>query len=70
MSKKYFEIEMITTDTISASSKEEAIEKWESERSRNDGGRYDFRRTGKVWQVPFVDEGRWVKLITAKRKEV
>jgi len=70
-SKKYYEIEMVTTDTISASSKEEAIEKWENERSRNDGDRYDFQMTGKMWEVPFEDTGRnWVKLIPAKRKEV
>ena len=71
MSKKYYEIEMVTNDTILASSKEEAIEKWESKRSRDEGGRYDFRRTGKVWEVPFKDTGRnWVELITARRKEV
>tara|TARA_R110000744_G_scaffold168683_1_gene286471 strand:+ start:1570 stop:1782 length:213 start_codon:yes stop_codon:yes gene_type:complete len=70
MSKKYYEIEMVTNDTISASSKEEAIEKWESEHHPDNDIRYDFRRTGKVWEVPFEDRGRWVELITAKRKEV
>tara|TARA_R100000231_G_C5293117_1_gene155194 strand:+ start:170 stop:424 length:255 start_codon:yes stop_codon:yes gene_type:complete len=76
--RKYFEIEVTTTVTLWADSKEEAIEKF-NEKYVNisyddcydgDYPEYDFKMTGKMWQVPFVDEGNWVKLLTAQKKEI
>ena len=73
MSKKYFEIEMITTATIEAENKNDAIKKWHHEYV--DLGEYDhpefhFDMTGNIWEVPFIDEGRWVKLLPQNRKKI
>jgi hypothetical protein len=75
--RKYFEIEVTTTITLWAESKQEAIEKfnekyvnvdWENDWSY--APHYEFTMTGKMWQVPFVDEGNWVKLLVNEKKEV
>jgi len=74
--RKYFEIEVTTTVTMWANSKEEAIEKFNDEYVNVDcqedpyACEYNFRMTGKIWQVPFIDEGNWVKLLTAQKKEI
>ena len=74
--RKYFEIEVTTTVTLWADSKEEAIEKfndkyvnvdWQEDPYAPD---YEFTMTGKMWEVPFVDEGNWVKLLVNEKKEV
>ena len=74
--RKYFEIEVTTTVTLWADSKEEVIKKFRDKYVNVDwendyyAPQYDFTMTGKMWEVPFVDEGNWVKLLTAQRKEV
>ena len=75
--RKYFEIEVKTTVIMWADSKEEAIEKFKDKYVNisyddcyyGDYPEYDFTMTGKMWQVPFVDEGNWVKLLTAEKKK-
>lgn len=73
--RKYFEIEVTTTVTLWAESKEEAIEKFKDKYVNYDYDdpyhpQYNFEMTGKLWEVPFVDEGNWVKLLTAQKKEI
>ena len=76
--RKYFEIEVKTTVIMWADSKEEAIEKFKDKYVNisyddcyyGDYPEYDFTMTGKMWQVPFVDEGNWVKLLTAEKRNL
>ena len=74
--RKYFEIEVTTTITLWADSKEEVIEKFNDKYVNVDwendyyAPQYDFTMTGKMWEVPFEDEGNWVKLLVNEKKEV
>jgi len=73
---KYFEIEVTTTVTMWANSKEEAIEKFNDEYVNVDwqedpyAPHYEFTMTGKMWEVPFEDEGNWIKLLVKEKKQV
>ena len=73
--RKYFEIEVTTTVTLWADSKKDAIEKFKDKYVYFDydddyACEYNFEMTGKMWEVPFVDEGNWVKLLTAQKKQI
>tara|TARA_R100001443_G_C3231791_1_gene148596 strand:- start:108 stop:356 length:249 start_codon:yes stop_codon:yes gene_type:complete len=74
--RKYFEIEVTTSVTMWANSKEEAIEKFEDEYVNVDweedpyAPQYEFTMTGKMWEVPFEPEHNWVKLLINEKKEI
>ncbi|QDP45786.1 MAG: hypothetical protein Tp1102DCM384591_28 [Prokaryotic dsDNA virus sp.] len=73
--RKYFEIEVKTSITLDAESKEEAIKKFEAryvncDWDSYDAPQYDFEMTGKMWDIPFEPEHNWVKLLVNDKKEV